>query len=333
MGKLAGEELKKLLSCIRSDPRVIVPPLPGYDAGVHLMGNKYLVVATDPCIGVPEDWFGWLLVNYAASDVALFGANPEFCTITLLGPTETSSATFQSLMKQVCRATRELDMAIVRGHTGTYAEIETILGVCTAYGTTTKNELITPGNAKSDDLILCTKSLGLETLANLACANKTKAESIFGKKTTQKLAASMKAQSCIKEALLLAKIPGVHALHDATEGGATAAINEMADASLLGFRVQFEKIPVSTELLGLQKHFKLTTDQILSSSSTGTIIASVDPKAKKTVEDELFKIGVPASFIGTFTRKKSRQLNQKGKPEQFPLTPDDPYERILSGKV
>ena len=84
MGKLDSEELKKLLSCIRKDPRVVVPPMPGYDAGVHLIGDKYLVVATDPCIGVPEEWFGWLLIHYAASDVALFGAKPEFCTVTLL---------------------------------------------------------------------------------------------------------------------------------------------------------------------------------------------------------------------------------------------------------
>ena len=45
----------------------------GYDAGVHRLGDKYVVVAADPCTGVPEEWFGWLLINYAASDVALFG--------------------------------------------------------------------------------------------------------------------------------------------------------------------------------------------------------------------------------------------------------------------
>ena len=57
----------------------------GYDSGVHLFDGKYMVVATDPCTGVPEEWFGCLLINYAASDVALSGAKPEFCTINLLG--------------------------------------------------------------------------------------------------------------------------------------------------------------------------------------------------------------------------------------------------------
>ena len=74
MGKLATIELKKLLSCIRKDSRVIIPPMVGYDSGVHIFDGKYMVVATDPCTGVPEDWFGYLLINYAASDVALSGA-------------------------------------------------------------------------------------------------------------------------------------------------------------------------------------------------------------------------------------------------------------------
>ena len=85
MGKLHSAELKKLLSCIKKDSRVVIPPMVGYDSGVHLLGDKYVVVASDPCIGVPEEWFGYLLVNYAASDLALSGAKPEFCTINLLG--------------------------------------------------------------------------------------------------------------------------------------------------------------------------------------------------------------------------------------------------------
>ena len=73
MGKLGIQDLKSLLSCIKKDPLVIVPPQPGFDSGVHLTdGDKYLVVSTDPCIGVPEEWFGWLLVHYVASGIALF---------------------------------------------------------------------------------------------------------------------------------------------------------------------------------------------------------------------------------------------------------------------
>ena len=59
----------------------------------------------------------------------------------------------------------------------------------------------------------------------------------------------------------LAEISGVHAMHDATEGGFVAALNELAEASKVGFRVDWEKIPVSKEALALQSYFKFTDEQ------------------------------------------------------------------------
>jgi hydrogenase expression/formation protein HypE len=333
MGKLSDEELKKLLSCIRKDPRVVVPPMPGYDAGVHLLGDKYVVVATDPCIGVPDEWFGWLLVNYAASDVALFGAKPEFCTVNLLAPLTTEPSTFQMIMKQVCGAADELDMAIVRGHTGTYDGLSKPLGVCTAYGTVEKNKLITPDNAKADDVIMVTKAVGLETLINFSLGSRISAERLFGAQETEQLAKSVRLESCVKEALALSQIEGVHALHDATEGGLTNALNEVAEASGLGFRVNFESLPITAEMDALEKEFDLSLEQVLSASSTGTIVAAVDKQAQPFVEEALQKQGVLASFVGTFTKKPERVLVWSGGGMMFPRVADDPYGKILSSKA
>ena len=123
MGKLTNRELQTFLGCIKKDSRVVIPPMIGYDSGVHKVDGKYLVVASDPCTGVPEEWFGYLLINYAASDVALSGAKPEFCTINLLGPPTTTTEVFQKIMKQTCQAADELGVAIVRGHTGRYSSL------------------------------------------------------------------------------------------------------------------------------------------------------------------------------------------------------------------
>ena len=187
-----------MLDCIKKDFRVIVPPMIGYDAGVHLLHGKYVAVATDPCSGVPEEWFGWLLINYAASDVALFGAKPEFCTITLLGPKGTDPEVFQRIMKQTCSAADELGVAIVRGHTGMYDSLKDLLGVCTVYGIVEPKNLITPGNAKAGDLILCTKPLGLETITNFSLTHKEKAEKLFGAKRQQELSSQVTLQSLCK---------------------------------------------------------------------------------------------------------------------------------------
>jgi hydrogenase maturation factor len=333
MGKLGIEELKKLLSCIKKDERVIVPPLPGYDSGVHLMDDMYVVVSTDPCTGVPDEWFGWLLIHYAASDVALFGAKPEFCTINLLGPLSTKPQTFQAVMRQTCSAADELDMAIVTGHTGTYDGFSRLVGVCTAYGTVEKEKLITPGDAQPGDWVLVTKSVGLEILVNFSLTHKALAQKLFGRKQSEKLAKLVRMQSCVLEALKLAETGGVHAMHDATEGGLVAALNEVADASKVGLKVEMEKIPITAEVRMVQKHFRLSDERVLAMSSTGTIVAAVDAQAKKKVQEELRKIGVSSSFVGNFTESKRRLLIKNKKATGFPRVADDPYSKILSAQV
>lgn len=332
MGKLAPEELRKLLSCIKEDSRVVIPPMIGYDAGVHLLDGKYVAVATDPCTGVPEEWFGWLLINYAASDVALFGAKPEFCTINLLGPRMTKPEVFQKIMKQTCNAADELGVAIVRGHTGMYDSLKDMLGVCTIYGTVKPERLITPGNAKPGDLILCTKPLGLETVTNLSLTYPALAQTLFGAEQQKNLASQVHMQSCVWEALELAEICGVHAMHDATEGGFLAALNELAQASKVGFRVEWENLPLSKEVLALQSYFKLNDEQVLAISSTGTILAAVDPQAREKVKATLNQSGLNAYFLGEFTENKEHALIRKGKAAPFPQVADDPYTLILSGK-
>ncbi|MGB9676970.1 MAG: AIR synthase-related protein [Candidatus Bathyarchaeales archaeon] len=333
MGKLSTRELEKLLSCIKRDSRVVVPPHPGFDSGVHLINDKYLVVSTDPCIGVPEDWFGWLLIHYAASDVALFGAKPEYCAINLLGSVKTKPETFYAVMKQACAAAEELGMAIVTGHTGVYDGLSSLVGVCTAYGMVKKDKLITPSGAKPGDYILFTKSLGLEIAVNFALTHKTLAERLFGAQRTMELSKLVPTQSCVREALLLSEVGGVHAMHDATEGGLTAALNELAENSKVGFKIELEKVPFTKDVQALANCFKLSEKQVLSMSSTGAILAAVSPEAKDNVERVLRQNNVEASFLGVFIKNRRKTLIKNGKETRFPDEAEDPYERILSGKL
>jgi hydrogenase expression/formation protein HypE len=335
MGKLDPKDLAKLLSCIKKDPNVLVPPRRGYDSGVHrLPDGQCLVISTDPCIGVPIEWFGWLLIHYASSDVALFGARPQFCTINLLGPPSTKAETFQKIMNQACKAADELGMAIITGHTGTYRGLLVPVGVCTAYGIIKEEELITPGGARPKDVILCTKPIGLELAVNFAVAQRELANKIFGPERTRELRRHVTLQSCVKEALLLSKTGYVHAMHDATEGGLTAAVNEIAEASKVGFRIDFAKVPIIKEALKLQKHFDLSDEQLLSMSSTGTIIASISAESNLYIRRTIEKgHKLRASLLGTFTQTKNRVLIVEGKETSFPEEAQDPYERILSAKL
>ena len=333
MGKLSTEDLKKLVSYIKKDQRIIIPPTPGYDSGVHLMGDQYMVVSTDPCLGVPQDWFGWLMIHYPTSDVALFGAKPEFCSINLLGPPSTDSQIFLNIMKQACETADELDIAIVTGHTGTYDGILTLIGVCTVYGRVDKNQLITPGGAKPGDHILCTKLIGLEIAINFALTRRDLAEKLFGTRRTLELLKLIQMQSCVNEALILSKIDGVHAMHDITEGGLIAALNEMAGSSNVGFKINFDKIPISDEIRKFQEVFGLSHEDVLAMSSTGAILASIHPEIRNIVKQALHNTCINTSFVGSFTKSNECILIIDVEEIPFPKKANDPYATILSRKI
>jgi len=332
MGKLSNQQLQKLLSFIKVNDQVIVPPMIGYDAGVHRLGDQMLVVSTDPCTGVPKEWFGWFLINYAASDLSLFGAKPQFCTVNLLGPKSTDPTVFYEIMEQTCNAADEQGIAIVRGHTGMYDSLNDLLGVCTIYGLVEPDRLITPGNAKPGDLIMCTKPIGVETLTNFALSHPKIATEMFGAKKTKKLAGMIKLQSCTKEAQHLAQTGCVNAMHDVTEGGLITALNEIAEASNVGLKITWEDIPIQNEIDILKEQFNLNDEQILALSSTGTILAAVPVELKQKAIEVLKQQGLQAYFIGKFTKDKERIFIKTGKKNNFPTTAEDAYTRILANK-
>jgi hydrogenase maturation factor len=232
-------------------------------------------------------------------------------------------------MQQACDASNELGIAIVTGHTGTYEGLSTLVGVCTGYGYIDKDRLVTPGDAKAGDHILCIKPVGLETAVNFALTHGSLAEKLFGVQRTRELAKLVAMQSCVKEALLLADVKGVHAMHDATEGGLTAALNEMAGASGVGFNVVWEKLLVTEEVHVLREFYWLSDAQVLSMSSTGTVLAAVSPEARDEVEDVLCQNGIEATFLGSFTKEVRSVLVKNGEEKVFPREADDPYSRLL----
>jgi len=331
VGKLGTGALRDLLKCVKKTSQVIVPPMPGFDSGAHEIGdNMCVVVSTDPCIGVPEEWFGWFLIHYAASDVAVFGAQPQYGTINLLAPPRTKKAVFEKIMKQACEAADNLGMTIITGHTGTYEGLSTLVGTCTAYGIIRRDELITPAGAKPGDYLICTKPLGLETLVNFTLTHKRLASELFGRKEALKLARKVKMQTCVNEALLLAKTGGVTAMHDATEGGFVVALNEMADASNVGFSVDSAKLPILPELKKLAEHFQLRREEILATSSTGTLLAAVSPSHREKAVEVLSKLELNVKTVGVFFKSKERLVKFDDEEADFPREAEDPYAKIMS---
>lgn len=330
MGKFTFDELKEIIGCVPANHNVIVPPQPGFDAGVHILDpNTYLVIATDPCIGVPRSWFGWLMIHYSASDVALFGATPQYCTINLLGPPHADKTRFIEIMEQACQACTALGITIITGHTGTYHGISEIVATCTVYGTVPANQLITPGGAQPNDNILLTKPVGFETLINYTYAHQATAHQLFGADRVAWILEQVPQQSCVEDAIVLAA-NGVSAMHDATEGGLIAALQEMGDAADHGFIVEDTQLVYTPETQQLAQYFQLSQTQKLSMSSTGTLIAAIAPHLTAKAIHDLTHAGLQPHVVGQFTEDKDTRvlLTEKGETP-FPRHSDDPYALLF----
>jgi len=90
IGKLKHKFLLKMLKKFVSnthleDDRVVMGSKIGEDAAVIDMGDKYLVVKTDP-ITYATDSIGYYVVNVNVNDVVCTGATPKWFQSTILLP-------------------------------------------------------------------------------------------------------------------------------------------------------------------------------------------------------------------------------------------------------
>jgi hydrogenase maturation factor len=120
-------------------------------------------------------------------------------------------------------------------------------------------------------------------------------------------------------------------MHDCTEGGLVAALNELADVSDLGFQLEREKILINPKTRLLQEYYNLSEIELLSMSSTGSIIAAINPKEKNKITKTMSKLGIRSEIIGKFTQNAERVISKNNENQPFPRIFDDPYNKILFG--
>jgi len=329
MGKLPPNELEQVLRYVKWSSSVVVPPGVGLDSGVHrVRGGLCAVVSTDPCLAVPTPWFGWLLIHYAASDVAVFGVQPRYCAVNLLAPRGTKKHVFQRVTRDAQEAASELGMSIVTGHTGRYEALRELVGACTAYGFAPCAQIKTPADAAHGDRILCTKPVGMESLATFSRMRPSLANEVLGEERSRKYARLFKFQSCVREALLLSRMPAVHGLHDVAEGGLVAAVDEMSRAAGLGFTIHFDKILFCSGIQDLARRFRLSWKELMSMSSTGSLVVAVRPESERAVIDQLEALRIPVSVVGGFSRRNRRIVHGPFGLRAFPAEAKDPFHLI-----
>ena len=301
VGKLDPDTLKQLIFSHLGtrDSRVLLGPSIGEDATVIDFGDKALVIHSDPITGAVEN-IGWHAVNVCANDIATRGVRPLWILTVLLLPESFSLVQLKSITRQIDEAAKELGIAVVGGHSEVTPGIDRPILVTTALGETSKAKFIRTSGAKVGDSVVMTKGVAIEGTSILAHELESTLKAKVGKEVVARAKQFVKQLSVVKDALTAVEAGGVHAMHDATEGGVAGGLQEIAWASNVGLTAHEEKMIVSPETQAICK--ALGVDPLRTISS-GTLIISAERKGAEKIVERLKQKGISASIVGKILAK------------------------------
>ncbi|MGQ9469361.1 MAG: AIR synthase family protein [Nitrososphaerales archaeon] len=307
IGKISKELLEKYVLRFAGErsKSVVQGPEFGIDFGVIKLDEEYMIVSSDPVTGVEKE-VGWYAVNVSANDVATSGSKPMYLESVILLPQGSKVEDVISISKQIHKAAKALRISVVGGHTELTQNLERKIVITTAFGFA--KSYVTAADAKENDVILMTKTAGIEGTSILADVFKERLSEL-GDKVIMKALRMMRRISVVKEAINAFDTGFVHAMHDATEGGVLGGIYEMSMASKLGFLVHAKAIPIASETKMICKALNIDPLKLISS---GVLLLAVDPSGVNLVCDKLSKIGVRASPIGYFKKGKRILIEKDG---------------------
>jgi len=276
------------------DPAVIIGPKYGEDASIIDMGEKVLVIHTDPITGAIEN-IGWLSVHIACNDIAVRGAKPRWLLPVLLLPEESDFKTLDIITNQIDRAAKEVEAMVVGGHSEFTPGIKYPLVIMTAVGLAPKSRYITSSGARPGDLVLMTKAAAIEGTAIIAHDFEyILSDKGIPKDVIEKAKTFLWEISVVKEALALAKV-GASAMHDPTEGGILGGLAELAYASNVLIEVFEDKISIREETKILTKALGVNPLKLISS---GSLIATIPRDRIREAKEVLENLNIEFNIIG-----------------------------------
>ena len=296
-GKLAPELLARLIET-PLPPEVVLGPRIGEDACAIEIGAETLVAATDP-ITLTGAGVGAHAVAVNANDVAVTGARPRWFLACVLLPEGSTGDDAQALFAGMRRALDQVGAALVGGHTEVTAAVRQPLVVGQMLGIATERTVPTGGLRPGDAVVQIGPAPveGAAVLADVLSAERLAMVSMQGLEAARS-ALDTPGISVVGPALDAARA-GASALHDPTEGGLSAGLHEMADASGVALVVEPERIAWFEPGVELCAAADLDPWGTLAS---GTLLAGFAPDRLDAALEHLAGAGHAVSVIGRAER-------------------------------
>ena len=310
----------------RQDKSILVGPQHGVDFGVISLGNKVMVLSTDPFYIAKElgiEKAAWFAIHILASDVAVSGIAPRYMSVDLNLPPEMTGKELTRMWRAVDKECKKLGINVVTGHTARYAGCNyPMVGGATIIGIGNKRDLIIP-KVSAGDAIIVSKGPAIETTGLMAAYFPKYLEERYGRALLKKAQNVYYQMSTIEDARIAASVGGVTAMHDATECGVFGGLFEMASHSNVGMNIRKEDIIMQDEVKKTCECFNI--DPYIAISE-GTLLATAKKKKARDVIAALEDAGIPASIVGEAVPKsEGMHVYEEGRKKILVHPKVDPF--------
>jgi hydrogenase expression/formation protein HypE len=295
-------------------------PTHGADFGVVDVGERALIVATDPLFVLRElgiERAAWFAFHVAVSDAALSGLPPSHLAVTWTLPPGADPDEFERVLEVFDREARDLGTSVVAGHTGAYEGCAyPTVGGATALAVGDPADLVLPTGAAPGDRLLITKGPAIEAVGTLAVRFGGRLD--LPEPTVTAARERFAEASPVRDALTAAAAGPVTAMHDATERGVDNALHELAAAGGVHLTAERERFPVAPGVREVCEHLGIDP---WSASSEGTVVLTVREGGARAVLDALREAGIRAAAVGRV--ETGEGVSMDGVPLSVPES--DPY--------
>lgn len=302
LGKIDGETFRNViypnLGAGRED--VTVGPQHGLDFGVLDIGDRAVVVATDPVSVLPA--LGWrragrLALEIVLTDVAVSGVAPTHLAVNLTLPPDWTDDDLKRLWTGLADHADRLGVSIVSGHTARYPGIDSSwVGGATVLGVGDHADIVRPDGAGPGDDIVVTTGPAAEITGLLATLYPEQlglpAETVA---TAQERVEDIAA---VADARTAFDAGGVTAMHDATEGGVAGGLVEMASGAGVRFDLEADAMPLAPGVAAVCDAIDVDPWQV---TSAGTLLIGVESGHGEGIVGALRERGTPAAVVGSVT--------------------------------
>ncbi|HUG17228.1 MAG TPA: AIR synthase-related protein [Thermomicrobiales bacterium] len=330
-GKLPGHILERLLrEYITLDPSVVVGPGIGRDAAAVRVGDRVIVVKTDPITFAKAD-AGRYLVHVNANDIACMGATPRWLLVTALLPERSTTAGLvEDIFRSIAVASRELNIALIGGHTEITLGLDRSILVGQMIGEIDEAGLLDISDAAPGDAILLCSAIAIEGTAILAMearAALSRIDASIVERASRLLVEPGISVLPAARALRRSGLP-LKGLHDPTEGGIATALAELSAASGIGVAVDLDAIPILPETRAICDELGLNPLGLIAS---GSLLAVLPAHYVDRAIDALAAAGIHAVSIGhMLDRGSASEALSRGTAGPMPAFPVDEIARFFT---